>query len=40
MMKPKVLATGNRKLAHQLVNLIKEADTKTMQKRLEAKQKK
>lgn len=33
-MKPKVLAAGNNKLAQDLVELIKDADAKTYQKRL------
>lgn len=33
-MKPKVLAAGNNKLAQHLVELIKNADAKTYQKRL------
>lgn len=38
-MKPKVLAAGNNKLAQDLVELIKNADSKTYQKRLSNAQK-
>ncbi|XP_012261338.1 inositol monophosphatase 1-like [Athalia rosae] len=36
LMSPKVLAVGNHKLAHELVKLIKHADIKTHQKRLQS----
>lgn len=32
-MSPKVLAAGNHKLVNELVKLIKEADTKTLEKK-------